>query len=70
MLVIGGAAVMFCGQIIWDLLATWSIGPVPSGSNPMSSYRAGIQFMVAPVMMPFIETCAGQWLPIQLPVVC
>jgi hypothetical protein len=36
----------------------------------MSSYRAGIQFMVAPVMMPFIETLARQWLPIQLPVVC
>lgn len=29
MLVIDGAAVMFCGQIIWDLLATWSTGPSP-----------------------------------------
>ena len=66
MMVIGGAAVMFCGQIIWVLLTTWSIGPVPPGSNPMAKYPAGIQFMVGVVMMPFIETLAGQWLPIQV----
>lgn len=35
-------------------------------ANPMTRYPAGIEFMVGLVMMPFIETFAGQWLPIQL----
>lgn len=34
MFVIGGAAAMFCGQIIRGLLAIWSIGPVPSRLKP------------------------------------
>lgn len=32
----------------------------------MAKYPAAIQFMVGVVMMPFIETLAGQWLPIQV----
>lgn len=57
---------MFFGQILWTVFAIWAIGPVPSASNPMAKYSSSILLIGGVVFMPFIETLAGQWLPIQL----
>lgn len=57
---------MFFGQILWALLTVWVVGPVQSGGNPMAKYSAGILLIGGVVVMPFIETLAGQWLPIQI----
>lgn len=57
---------MFFGQILWTVFAIWAIGPVPSAPNPMAKYSSSILLIGGVVFMPFIETLAGQWLPIQL----
>lgn len=57
---------MFFGQILWALLTVWAVGPVPPGANPMAKYSTDILLIGGVVVMPFIETLAGQWLPIQI----
>ncbi|NIF81897.1 hypothetical protein F3J24_00005 [Comamonas sp. Tr-654] len=66
MLILGGAGIMFFGQMLWVLFTVWAIGPVPSAANSMAKYSLGIQLIGGVVVMPFIETLAGQWLPIQM----
>lgn len=57
---------MFCGQILWALFAILALGPGPTAVNPMAKYSVSIQLMGGVVFMPFLETLAGQWLPIRL----
>lgn len=57
---------MFFGQLLWALFAVWAIGPVPSAINPMAKYSAIIHLIGGVLLMPFIETLAGQWLPIRM----
>lgn len=64
-LILGGAAAMFLGQLLWALVAAWTMGPVPPGGNPMAGYSAGMQLLGGVVLMPFLETLVGQWLPIR-----
>lgn len=57
---------MFFGQILLALLTVWVVGPVLPSANPMAKYSAGVLLIGGIVVMPFIETLAGQWLPIQM----
>lgn len=57
---------MFSGQILWAVFTTVAIGPVAPGSNPMAKYSVGIQLIGGVLVMPFLETLAGQWLPIRV----
>ena len=65
MLILGGAAAMFLGQMLWALVAVWTMGPVPPGVPPMAGYSAGLQLLGGVVVMPFLETLVGQWLPMR-----
>ncbi|KGG84834.1 MULTISPECIES: hypothetical protein [Comamonas] len=61
MLILGGACIMFFGQILWAFFAIWAIGPVPSAANPLAKYSSSILLIGGVVFMPFFETLAGQW---------
>ncbi|PRY04590.1 hypothetical protein B0G73_112270 [Paraburkholderia sp. BL25I1N1] len=65
-LVVGGAAVMFLGQIALILLGSWLWGPAPGHEKPFANHSIGFQLLVTVVAMPFVETLIGQWIPIRL----
>ena len=65
-LILGGACIMFLGQMLWAFFAIWVIGPVPSVASPLDKYSSSVLLIGGVVFMPFVETFAGQWLPIRL----
>ncbi|WP_241496025.1 CPBP family glutamic-type intramembrane protease [Paraburkholderia monticola] len=65
-LIIGGAAIMFFGQIalIFAQYALW--GPLAPHKNPLAHQPILVQLLFIAILMPFLETIVGQWLPIRL----
>ncbi|MBB5443980.1 hypothetical protein HDG38_002604 [Paraburkholderia sp. WSM4177] len=65
-LIIGGAAIMFFGQIalIFAQYALW--GPPAPHKNPLADKPIPVQLFFITILMPFLETIVGQWLPIRL----
>lgn len=65
-LIVGGATVMFFGQIALILLGSWLWGTAPGHEKPFSNQSIAFQLFITVVAMPFVETLIGQWLPIRL----
>ncbi|MEM5386777.1 CPBP family glutamic-type intramembrane protease [Paraburkholderia phymatum] len=57
---------MFFGQIALILLGSWLWGTAPRHEKPFSNYSIEFQLFVTVVVMPFVETLVGQWLPIRV----
>ena len=65
-LIVGGAAVMFIGQLALIFLGLWLLGPPAPHQMPLPNLPVAVQLAVIVVVMPFLETLVGQWLPIRL----
>ncbi|OLL32404.1 hypothetical protein BTH42_08170 [Burkholderia sp. SRS-W-2-2016] len=65
-LIIGGAAVMFFGQIVLVLAEYALLGAPPAHDKPLAHQSLQVRVLVIVVVMPFVETLIGQWLPIRL----
>ncbi|MGF6486187.1 CPBP family glutamic-type intramembrane protease [Paraburkholderia sp. JPY419] len=65
-LIIGGAAIMFFGQIalIFAQYALWG-APAPH-KIPLADKPIVVQVFFIVILMPLLETIVGQWLPIRL----
>jgi membrane protease YdiL (CAAX protease family) len=65
-LIAGGAALMFFGQILLVLIEWWTLGEPPAHPASFPQLSAEFQIILAVVVAPFLETIVGQWLPIRL----
>jgi hypothetical protein len=65
-LIIGGAALMFFGQIALILVQYALLGAPPAHAAPLANLSPQVRLLVIVVLMPFVETIIGQWLPVWL----
>ena len=57
---------MFLGQIALVLAGSWLLDEPASHARPFANRSFQLQLFVIVLVMPFVETIIGQWLPIRL----
>lgn len=66
MLILGAACTMFFGQVLWSVLASVVSGPLSPEADPSPQWTQLPEIALGVVVLPYLETLIGQWLPIYL----